>query len=711
MNARKFTGYTFLLVLLLAFFANSFAASFTDNHNDNSISGWTSTLTRTWSESNGKMRPADGAATGIIVNNNTVAANGTLEVTMTSDQWNGQQGGVILRYASNTSYYFVAVKPGNQWDNSIKFCENSLDANSGVTVASNIPSLGTTFTLKIEMSGSLFKFYIDGTLRGQITDASIVNGKIGYGSNSSWNSYVAFDNITWTESGVSQFTLTTAASGSGTVAVSPVSSTGKYDSGTVVTLTATPASGNTFSSWSGSLTGSVNPSTLLMNSNKTVTAAFTAISTYTITYNGNGNTAGTAPVDANNYAAGASATVLPAGTLAKTGYTFARWNTAANGSGTNYTAGSTLTMAAANVTLYAVWTLVPTFTVTYNGNGNTGGTAPADVNQYIAGSAVTVLGAGTLAKTGYTFARWNTAANGSGTNYAAGSTLTMATANVTLYAVWTLIPTFTVTYNGNGNTGGTAPADANQYITGSAVTVLGAGTLAKAGNTFAGWNTTANGSGTSYAPGSILTMANANDTLYAVWTSMPTYTVTYNGNGNTSGIAPVDANSYIAGTPATVLGAGTLARSGYSFAGWNSSIDGNGTNYAPGAIVTIQSDTTLYAVWTASTPNSEKLAITGKLFGTNGAALNDTVDVTVSLYDTATNGTVRYAETFFAANSKSVSVEHGYFVVRLGEGTIITGVNLQTILSTYGNLWVEIKIGSDVMPRTPLTSAAYSLSN
>lgn len=52
---------------------------------------------------------------------------------------------------------------------------------------------------------------------------------------------------------------------------------------------------------------------------------------------------------------------------------------------------------------------------------------------------MTVLGnTGTLAKTGYTFDGWNTAANGSGTNRAAASTFTMGPAGVTLYAKWTV---------------------------------------------------------------------------------------------------------------------------------------------------------------------------------------------------------------------------------------------------------------------------------
>ena len=325
--------------------------------------------------------------------------------------------------------------------------------------------------------------------------------------------------------------------------------------------------------------------------------------TYTVTYNGNTNTGGTAPVDSNSYVAGATVTVLGPGTLTKTGYTFAHWNTAANDSGTSYNPGDTFTMPAANVTLFAQWT-VNSYTVTYDGNANTGGTAPVDPNSpYTFGSTVTVLGPGTLTKTGYTFAHWNTAANDSGTSYNPGDTFTMPAANVTLFAQWT-INTYTVTYDGNTNTGGTAPVDPNSpYTFGSTVTVLGPGTLTKTGYTFSHWNTAANDSGTSYNPGDTFTMPAANVTLFAQWT-INSYTVTYDGNTNTGGTAPVDPNSpYTFGSTVTVLGPGTLTKTGYTFAHWNTAADNSGTSYNPGDTFTMPAaNVTLFAQWTINGP-------------------------------------------------------------------------------------------------------------
>src|SRR5258708_36337326 len=80
---------------------------------------------------------------------------------------------------------------------------------------------------------------------------------------------------------------------------------------------------------------------------------------------------------------------------------------------------------------------LPLFTVTYSGNGNTGGTAPIDSKSYPNGATVTVLNnTGTLLKTGYTFGNWNTSQGGSGFSYAEGATFQMSGACIILYADW-----------------------------------------------------------------------------------------------------------------------------------------------------------------------------------------------------------------------------------------------------------------------------------
>lgn len=76
------------------------------------------------------------------------------------------------------------------------------------------------------------------------------------------------------------------------------------------------------------------------------------------------------------------------------------------------------------------------YTVTYNGNGNTGGTAPAAQSSLTYGQSITVsTNSGSLVKTSNTFKGWNTKADGSGVFYAASAPLTVV-GNLTLYAVW-----------------------------------------------------------------------------------------------------------------------------------------------------------------------------------------------------------------------------------------------------------------------------------
>jgi uncharacterized repeat protein (TIGR02543 family) len=79
---------------------------------------------------------------------------------------------------------------------------------------------------------------------------------------------------------------------------------------------------------------------------------------------------------------------------------------------------------------------VLTFSVLYDGNGNDGGAVPVDENAYTENSLVTVFGnPGNLVRTGYDFAGWNTAGDGSGVGYTASDQFNIL-ADVTLYAQW-----------------------------------------------------------------------------------------------------------------------------------------------------------------------------------------------------------------------------------------------------------------------------------
>jgi uncharacterized repeat protein (TIGR02543 family) len=400
--------------------------------------------------------------------------------------------------------------------------------------------------------------------------------------------------------------------------------------------------------------------------------------TYTITYNGNTNTSGVAPVDGSSpYITGSTVTVLGnTGSLAKTGYTFAGWNSAANGSGTSYSPTNTFVINA-NTTLYAQWTsVVPTtYTVTYNGNTNTSGVAPVDGSSpYTAGSTVTVLGnSGSLAKTGYTFSEWNSAANGSGTSYSPTNTFVI-NANTTLYAQWTAVAptTYTVTYNGNGNSLGTAPTDGSSpYTSGSTVTVLGnTGSLSKvvSGTTyrFAGWNTLADGSGTNYVGGNTFTI-NANTTLYANFILGASLAYNAGGSGG-SGTPPSSSGTYYTAFSTQPIVDNTFTNTnGYTFGGWNTFANGGGISYPVGSNIILPGAGTvlLYAQWINPAFTYNLTYDANSAAGGSGTAPNSPNPTNYNSYTTATilSNTGPYA------NSDPTKIFYGWNTSADGTGT------------------------------------------
>ena len=159
-------------------------------------------------------------------------------------------------------------------------------------------------------------------------------------------------------------------------------------------------------------------------------------------------------------------------------------------------------------------------------------------------------------------------------------------------------PTYTVTYDANGSTGGTVPATA-EYDKGATVTVAGnTGGLVNTGFDFAGWNTSANGSGTTYQGGNTFTI-NANTTLYALWTAQSNkYTITWSTPDGTSTTQVTPGDKVV--LPATAPIA-PYSCSEKVFVGWSETNIGTiGTDDAP-AFITSQtipnSDITYYAVF------------------------------------------------------------------------------------------------------------------
>ena len=121
---------------------------------------------------------------------------------------------------------------------------------------------------------------------------------------------------------------------------------------------------------------------------------------------------------------------LPKNTFTREGYSFTGWNTGKNGDGTPYSDQDKAGFAE-NTTLYAQWTVDPVITFVANDGEGTMGT------QTVKPNVATALTANAFTRADYDFAGWNTAADGSGVDYADGADITTSE-NVTLYAQWTL---------------------------------------------------------------------------------------------------------------------------------------------------------------------------------------------------------------------------------------------------------------------------------
>jgi uncharacterized protein (TIGR02145 family)/uncharacterized repeat protein (TIGR02543 family) len=315
-----------------------------------------------------------------------------------------------------------------------------------------------------------------------------------------------------------------------------------------------------------------------------------AAAVYSIIYLKGAGVSGAVPVDTGNYESGEQVVVLGnSGSLVKSGYTFIGWNTQEDGNGTAYAGGAAFQIGSASVLLHAQWTTNPTYTVIYNGNGNTSGIVPEDTNKYQTSAQVTIKdNTGLLIRTGSTFTGWNTAADGSGNAYVAGTTFAMANAYVVLYAQWTLKPTFTVEYVGNGNSGGAVPVDVTKYEIASIVTVApNSGSLVRTGYTLRGWNLQQNGTGKTYVPSDSLLMGTKNVQLYAVW-NIDSFTVSFNSNGGSAVVPKIVAYGGYITEPIVPT------KAGYVFAGWFSN---QSLTTAVDFLTAITISRTLYAKW------------------------------------------------------------------------------------------------------------------
>jgi len=224
-------------------------------------------------------------------------------------------------------------------------------------------------------------------------------------------------------------------------------------------------------------------------------------------------------------------------------------------------------------------------TATFNPNG--GNILSPDTTEKLVTYGYAYGDLPTPVKTGYTFLGWYTSLSG-GKKIEASSIVTRIR-NHTLYAHWE-VNKYTVTYNGNGNTGGATGASTHTYNEEKKLTANG---FAKTGHTFKGWTTNQNGTGTSYTDNqtvkNLTDINGANINLYAKWQAN-TYTVSFNGNGgSTPGSITVTYGGTYQSLPSS-------SRSGHTFLGWFTAASG-GSQITASSTVNITSNQTLYAHW------------------------------------------------------------------------------------------------------------------
>lgn len=314
-----------------------------------------------------------------------------------------------------------------------------------------------------------------------------------------------------------------------------------------------------------------------------------------LTYDGNGATGG--KTDPQTGKTDEKINVRDNG-FTRDGYTFVTWNTQADCKGNAVKPNSEWTLRGSS-TLYACWAGTAQ-TLAYHGNGATGGNTAVQSGK--TGDELTTNANG-FTRDGYTFVRWDTAKDGSGTAYGEGkngvSQYVMKPAGNDLYAIWKANPASIVYRNGYPNTTGSTPDTTGS--TGDTVTVSQNG-FDRPGYTFTGWSTSKRGD-PSLNPGDKHTLEPGTTTVWAQWKANPAHLV-YNSNIGSIGSETRTVDGVVDQTVKTIDN--PFDRPGYTFSGWNTQADGKGKAYDPGADYTLTANdkstpkntSVLYAQWT-----------------------------------------------------------------------------------------------------------------
>jgi hypothetical protein len=352
--------------------------------------------------------------------------------------WNTMANGSGSSYADGASYSFLSdMTLYAQWTavtavHTVTFFENDngSDTTSTFQSSSSPQDLSAFSTLSVPFSNSGYSFN-DWNTSPNGSGSAYANGSV--------YSFTA-DILLYAQWTAEPTVTASFDDNGGTGNVAPIAE----PSGTTITL---PAAGSltrpdfTLSGWntaaSGSGTESAPGASVSLVSTSTYYAQWTETSPLIVQFVDNGGTGSDAPLSGNE----GTTISLPGSTgLTESGYTLTSWNTAVNGSGVSYGLGQSLVLAE-SLTLYAQWTAsAASITISFAANGGSGSLSEL---SGAGGTSVTLPGASSIVRPGFSLTSWNSAANGSGTSYSLGQSLTL-TSTLTLYAQWKSVPTSTL---------------------------------------------------------------------------------------------------------------------------------------------------------------------------------------------------------------------------------------------------------------------------
>lgn len=294
-----------------------------------------------------------------------------------------------------------------------------------------------------------------------------------------------------------------------------------------ITLGDPTKTGYTFGGWYSDAEFATAVTEIALGSTGDVTlyAKFT-VNQYTLSFNKGSADGGDAPESQSvNFGENATLPEETDATMYKTGYHLESWHAESDLSDAGYEPGSLYAMPAVNTTLYAKWVLNDTRYVIFNTNGGSGTMA----NQGIVEGNSANLSANTFTRTGYTFSGWALTSDGE-VAYADQASLTMGSANVNLYAKWT-INQYTATFNSNGGSSvASQTKDYNSLLTQPS-------NPTRTGYSFVGWyKEAALTNAWAFATDRIT----ANITLYAKWSEILVTAYTTYPTGGSSDWMPYE---------------------------------------------------------------------------------------------------------------------------------------------------------------------------